>query len=61
MAPECVAQTKGPTPRFVVTPVHGTFAQNALWVRVGSPFCELLARSLPGTVKLCPFHWSGGK
>jgi len=42
----------------IVVLVHGTFAADAAWVRRDSPFCRILRQTL-GSVRICPFRWSG--
>src|SRR5260221_5348567 len=46
-------------PEVIVTFIHGTFAQQAAWVRPGSALREGLERAFGKHVAFQPFSWSG--
>jgi hypothetical protein len=46
-------------PAYVITLVHGTFAQNAEWARPGSEFANLLKDDIQESIIFRSFGWSG--
>ncbi len=46
-------------PKIIVTLVHGTFAEDAAWLKPGSLVYDSLVKAFPGQLSIEPFRWSG--
>jgi hypothetical protein len=46
-------------PQYVITLIHGTWAQDAAWTREGSPLREALTLALGRPMRFERFQWSG--